>query len=64
MVRSGLLTSQQPRCRSKETNSGSLELSDLIVHGTYFEPTVGIVPNRIKGWNIFLVDKITLFNLL
>jgi len=64
MVRSGLLTSQRPRRRSKKTNSSNLELSDLTVHGAYFEPTVGIVPNRIKGWNFFLVDKITLFNLL
>jgi len=49
MVRLGLLSSKQPRCQSKVANSGSLELSDLTVHGAYFEPTVGIFTNRING---------------
>jgi len=36
--------------------------ADLTVHHAYFELTVGILPNRIKGWNLFPdEDKITLF---
>jgi hypothetical protein len=45
----GRLTPQRPWLRPKVTNSNSLELSDLTVHGVYFEPTVGILSSRIKG---------------
>jgi hypothetical protein len=37
--------------------------ADLTVYHTYFEPTVGILPNQIKGWKLFpCKDKITLFH--
>jgi hypothetical protein len=33
------------------------------MHHAYFEPMVGILSNRIKGWNLFpCEDKITLFH--
>jgi len=44
MVRSGL-SSKQPRRWLKVANLGSLELSNLTVHGVYFESTVGILTN-------------------
>jgi hypothetical protein len=35
----------------------------LTVHHAYFEPTVEILLNRIKGWNLFPYEnKITLFH--
>jgi len=55
MVRSGILSSKQPRHRPKVAISGNLDLSDLTVHGVYFESMVGILTNRIKGWNFFSV---------
>jgi hypothetical protein len=55
MVRSGL-SSKQPRRWLKVANLGSLELSNLTVHGVYFESTVGILTNRIKGWNFSPVN--------
>jgi len=48
------MTIWRPR-RPKVATSGSLELSDLTVNGAYFEPTVGILPNRINGCNFSLV---------
>jgi hypothetical protein len=42
MVLSGWRSPQQTHRRFKEANAGSLELSDLTIHGAYFEPTVGI----------------------
>jgi hypothetical protein len=48
MTRSSRLTPQRSRRWPKMANSYSLELSDLTVHGVYFEPTVEILPNRIK----------------
>jgi hypothetical protein len=69
MVRSGILSSKQPRHRSKVDNSGSLELSDLTIHGAYFEPIVGIITNSWdpyqpnQGLKFFpWKDKITLFH--
>jgi hypothetical protein len=36
---------------------------DLTVHHANFEPTVGILPNRIKGWKLFpCKNRITLFH--
>jgi len=41
----------------------SCRFDNLTVHHAYFEPTVGIIPNRIKRWNLFpCEDKITLFH--
>jgi len=48
------MTTWRPR-RPKVATSGSLELSDLIIHGAFFELTVGILPNRINGYNFSLV---------
>jgi len=39
------LSSKQRRRWPKVANSGSLELSDLTVHGAYFESTIGILTN-------------------
>jgi len=48
------MTIWRPR-RPKVTTSGSLELLDLTVYSADFEPTVGIFPNRINGYNFSLV---------
>jgi len=51
MVCSGLMTTHRRRCRPKVANSISLFPADLTTQDAYFEPTVGILPNWIKGWN-------------
>jgi len=43
MVLTGSLKPQRTWHQPKETNSGSLELSNLTVHDAYFELTVGIL---------------------
>jgi hypothetical protein len=30
-------------------NSGSLQLTNLTIHGAYFEPTIEILPSQTKG---------------
>jgi len=35
----------------------SCRFDNLTVHHVYFEPTVGIIPNRIKGWNFSLCRR-------
>jgi len=39
----------------KVANSGNLELSDLAVQGTYFEPMVWILPVKSRAGNFFPV---------
>ncbi|KAL3576267.1 hypothetical protein D5086_021550 [Populus alba] len=34
--------------------------TDSTMHHAYFEPTVGILPNRIKGWNFSLIQRSSL----
>jgi len=55
MTRSSQLTPQRSRRWPKMANSYSIELLDLTVHGVYFEPTVEILPNRIKVRKFFPV---------
>jgi hypothetical protein len=42
---------------AKVANSNSLQLSNLTVHSAYFKPTVGILPNWIKGRKFFSVKR-------
>jgi len=51
MARSGLMTTHRHRCRPKEANSISLFPANLTTQDAYFESTVGILLNWIKGWN-------------
>jgi len=53
MLHSSWLTPQWPWRQPKMVNSGSLELSDLTVYDAYFEPTVRIFSNQIKGQKFF-----------
>jgi len=57
MVCLGQLTTQRLWRRLKQTNSGSLLLTNLTVHGTYFELTVGILPSRTKGQDVASLKK-------
>jgi hypothetical protein len=57
MVRLGQLTTQRSWRRPKQVNLGSLLLTNLTVHGTYFELTIGILPSRTKGQDVASLKK-------
>ena len=50
-----LIDKTMAAARPKKANPGSLELSDLAVHGAYFEPTVRIISSRINDKKSSLV---------
>jgi len=57
MVRLGQLTTQRSWRRPKQANLGSILLTNLTVHGTYFELTIGILPSRTKGQDVASLKK-------
>jgi len=57
MVRLGQLTTQRSWRRPKQVNLGSLLLTNLTVHDTYFELTIGILPSRTKGQDVASLKK-------